>query len=334
MTPFLQEGENKSIHRQSNRQKTSFIHRSKSINDVIKTVDKVASSHSPIFIIGEKGTGKNFLAQYIHEKSSVRLGPLATLHCRSLSEAVLHTELFGFKGDDAILSSEGALRKADGGTLVLDDVSVLPLSVQEKLCHFIKTGDVVSSGSSYAVSVNTRLILIMNQEDESNHQLMKAFLDYLNPVQLRLPALSQRKEDISDLVHYFADKVAHSNMNGAKKIKIPNAIINILKLYRWPGNIRELKNVIEQLSLVCKSHTASVHDLPQHILDVSDQTLDFSYDPEMPLSEVNRLYILSALKHFTSKKRAAKALGITVKTLYNRLHEYGVFDRYAIHSRD
>ena len=335
MTPFLQEGESKSTHRRPATHKTSFIHRSKTIADMMKTVDKVASSHSSILIIGEKGTGKNFLAQYIHDKSAMRFGPLVTFHCSSLSEKVLHTELFGFKGDEAVLSSEGAMRRADGGTLVLDGVSTLPLSVQKKLCHFMKTGEVAPSGSSYAVSINTRLILIMDKENESSHRLTRTFLDYLNPIQLKLPNLSKRKEDISDLVRYFVTRLDHSNMrNGTKKMQVPNTVINVLKLYKWPGNVRELKNVVEQLSLVCKDHVASVHDLPQHILDVSDHAADMKYDPEMTLSEVNRLYILSALKHFTSKKRAAKALGITVKTLYNRLHEYGVFDRYAIHSRD
>ena len=339
MTPFLQEGEhNATIKRpesSSTRPKTSFIYQSKAIDKVMKVALKASTLETSVLIVGGRGTGKKALAQEIHNKSRIRFGPIFSLHCKSLSEKVLETELFGFKGDEITAGSEGAFRKADGGTLILDDASALPLSVQNKLCNYVQTGEITSVGSQVSVPVQTRLILTINKQDEKKDSVFsKQLYDHINPIRIEIPDLEKRREDISDLARYFLNSNVNESKTSSKKIHVTDPAMDALKCYKWPGNVRELRNICERAQIFCRNNKITVNDLPRHILDTSECSVQVKYDPSLKLSDVSRLYILSALKHFPSKKRAAQALGITVKTLYNRLHEYGIFDQYAIHSKD
>lgn len=335
MTPFLQEGEHNSIAKrpETNRVREIFIYRSKSMEKTVQKALKAGIVKDPVCISGGRGSGKKALALEIHRKSPVRFGPILSLHCRNLTEKIFNVELFGFKGDEVTASSEGAMRKTSGGTLILEDAGHLPLSVQEKLCQYIQTGYIQPVGSKTSVPVQTRLIFTINPQGENQDTLTQKFFEKINPISIYVPSLSKRKEDISDLVRCFLN-IEVNGERAKQKIHITNTALDALKCYKWPGNIKELKNLCERFRVFCQNDKVTVNDLPRHILDANECAVQIKYDPSLKLSDVSRLYILSALKHFPSKKRAAQALGITVKTLYNRLHDYGIFDRYAIHSRD
>ena len=336
MTPFLQEGglSLSSIDSQSSPEsaESTFIYRSKEIETMMKAVRKAAPLKTSILITGDKGVGKNCLARYIHSQSKVRLGHFETLHCGSLSQRVLESELFGFRGDKFTPSYEGALRTADGGTLLLQDITKMPLYIQEKFYQFLNTRKVTPVGSKCSYPVNVRIIYSTSEDEEIiGHRFSRKLYAKINPIRIKIPNLSQRKEDIPDLVRYFLSLDLTEAGKKRKKYIIKEQVMDALKCYKWPGNVRELKNVCEHFQ-VFANNEITVKDLPKQILDAEESSVKLSYDPTLTLSDINRVYILSALRHFPSKKRAAKALGITVKTLYNRLHEYGIFDKYAIHS--
>ncbi len=336
MTPFLQEGrlESAANTRTEEIHTRSFIYRSKIMDELVKRAYKVAGLKSPVLIVGEQGVGKKLLSLQIHEKSSRNYGPFVTLHCGSLAEQVLETELFGYKGDGITPSREGALQRADGGTLVLEEIGCMPLHIQEKFMSFLKMGAVTPVGGHRSAPVNVRVIYTSSSEKKLNDQggLNRALYNYVKNIRLEVPSLSHRKEDIPDLIRYFLSLNFNSSEGHRKKWMVTEQAMNALKCYRWPGNVRELKDICERFQCFVTNNEITVKELPHQILNTDECVVQVSYDPTLSLSDINRLYILSALKHFSSKKRAASALGITVKTLYNRLHEYGVFDRYAIHT--
>ena len=332
MTPFLQEGTcNNSVIRKDHKDKnkTSFIYRSPVMEDIAHIVKKIAPLQTPVFLFGSKGVGKKALANEIHSRSKVHFGPLVYLHCKNLPEEILNTEIFGFKGCETTDSSEGALRKADGGTLILDDADSLPVSIQEKLYRYLRTGEVMSVGSTVPTSIQARLIFtIHDKETNFQNKLTYKIYKQINPLRIEVPDLKDRREDITDLVFYFLSM----NEDQSSKTKVSEPALDALKCYRWPGNLKELKDICERVRIFCKNNEVTVTDLPRYFFDTDKCAIEIKYDPSLKLSDISRLYILSALKHFPSKKRAAQALGITVKTLYNRIHEYGIFDKYSVHS--
>ena len=337
MTPFLQEGQLDPVNtdKKSRLKSTkSLIYRSQVMDELIKRVHKVAALKSPVLIVGKQGVGKKLLALQIHEKSSRHYGAFISIHCDSLAEQVLETELFGYKGDDATPSKEGALQKADGGTLVLEEVASMPFYIQDKLMSSLKIGAVTPVGGRRSVPINVRVIYTASDEKKLNSQggLNRTFYNTIKNIRLEVPDLSKRKEDIPDLIRYFLSLNLNSSEGHRKKWNVTGQAMNALKCYRWPGNVRELKDICERFQCFATNNEITVKELPYQILNTDECVVQVSYDPSLSLEDINRLYILSALKHFPSKKRAANALGITVKTLYNRLHEYGVFDRYAIHA--
>ena len=338
MTPFLQAGRLDTVNtgRHSRKAKNttkSFIYRSQVMDELVQRAHKVAGLKSPVLIIGEQGTGKKLLAFQIHEKSSRNYGPFISIPCNSLAEQVLETELFGYKGDDVTPSKEGALQKADGGTLVLEEIGSMPFYIQDKFLSVLKIGAVTPVGSRRSIPINVRVIYTSSEEKKltSRGGLNRTFYNTMKNIRLEIPNLSKRKEDIPDLVRYFLSLNLNSSEDHRKKWTVTEQAMNALKCYRWPGNVRELKDMCERFQCFAKSNEITVKELPYQMLSTDECVVQVSYDPSLSLSDINRLYILSALTHFPSKKRAADALGITVKTLYNRLHEYGVFDRYAIH---
>ena len=337
MTPFLQVGRLSSVstgkRRKAKNTTKSFIYRSQIMDELVQRAYNVAGLKSPVLIVGEQGTGKKLLALQIHEKSSRNYGPCISIPCNSLAEQVLETELFGYKGDDVTPSKEGALQKADGGTLVLEEIGSMPFYIQEKFLSALKIGAVTPVGSRRSIPINVRVIYTSSEEKKltSRGGLNRTFYNTMKNIRLEIPNLSKRKEDIPDLIRYFLSLNLNSSEGHRKKWTVTEQAMNALKCYRWPGNVRELKDMCERFQCFAKSNEITVKELPYQMLNTDECVVQVSYDPSLSLSDVNRLYILSALRHFPSKKRAADALGITVKTLYNRLHEYGVFDRYAIH---
>ncbi|MFZ3230487.1 MAG: sigma-54 dependent transcriptional regulator [Pseudobdellovibrio sp.] len=316
----------------------TIIYKSDIMTQLMKMIERVAPSQANVLVLGESGTGKELIARAVHDKSQRRNKPFVAINCGALRETLLESELFGHeKGSftGAYTRKIGLAEAANGGTLFLDEVGELPLSIQAKLLRFIQEGEVFRVGGKEAIKVDIRLVCATNREldQEVVRGAFREDLFYrINTIVVSAPPLRRRKEDIPALVNYFLNSGSHSFMNRGKTID--EEAMQILIKYEWPGNIRELQNACERLQILSEGHMIMVNDLPESIRHpvIKDDGADF--DPAVPLYELEKKYILKALGHYGGNKtQAAQGLGITIKTLYNKLHEYGEFEKYAVHSK-
>ncbi len=322
----------------SDLRKPSIIYKSEVMHQVLKMVDRVAPSGAPVLILGESGTGKELIARSVHEKSQRADKPFIAINCGALRETLLESELFGHeKGafTGAYNRKIGLAEAASGGTLFLDEIGELSPGIQAKLLRFIQEGEVYRVGGKEPIKVNIRLISATNRELDSE-VLKGTFREDLyyriNTITVHSPPLRRRKEDIPLLVTYFLARGNSRILNRGQEMS-PEALQALMK-YEWPGNIRELQNLCERLQILADGHTIQVSDLPETILKPENKLVIGQYDPTLTLHELERRYIVEALKHFDGNKtQAANALGITIKTLYNKLHEYGEFENFAIHMK-
>ncbi len=322
----------------SDLRKPSIIYKSEVMHQVLKMVDRVAPSGAPVLILGESGTGKELIARSVHEKSQRADKPFVAINCGALRETLLESELFGHeKGafTGAYNRKIGLAEAASGGTLFLDEIGELSPGIQAKLLRFIQEGEVYRVGGKEPIKVNIRLISATNRELDSE-VLKGSFREDLyyriNTITVHSPPLRRRKEDIPLLVTYFLARGNSRILNRGQEMS-PEALQALMK-YEWPGNIRELQNLCERLQILADGHTIQVSDLPETILKPENKLVIGQYDPTLTLHELERRYIVEALKHFDGNKtQAANALGITIKTLYNKLHEYGEFENFAIHMK-
>ncbi len=322
----------------SDLRKPSIIYKSEVMHQVLKMVDRVAPSGAPVLILGESGTGKELIARSVHEKSQRADKPFVAINCGALRETLLESELFGHeKGafTGAYNRKIGLAEAASGGTLFLDEIGELSPGIQAKLLRFIQEGEVYRVGGKEPIKVNIRLISATNRELDAE-VLKGTFREDLyyriNTITVHSPPLRRRKEDIPLLVTYFLARGNSRILNRGQEMS-PEALQALMK-YEWPGNIRELQNLCERLQILADGHTIQVSDLPETILKPENKLVIGQYDPTLTLHELERRYIVEALKHFDGNKtQAANALGITIKTLYNKLHEYGEFENFAIHMK-
>ena len=322
----------------SDLRKPSIVYKSEVMHQVLKMVDRVAPSGAPVLILGESGTGKELIARAVHERSQRSDKAFVAINCGALRETLLESELFGHeKGafTGAYNRKIGLAEAASGGTLFLDEIGELSPGIQAKLLRFIQEGEVYRVGGKEPIKVNIRLISATNRELDSE-VLKGTFREDLyyriNTITIHSPPLRRRKEDIPMLVEYFLARGNSRVLNRGQEMS-PEAMQALVK-YDWPGNIRELQNLCERLQILADGHTIQVSDLPETILKPENKLVIGQYDPTLTLHELERRYIVEALKHFDGNKtQAANALGITIKTLYNKLHEYGEFENFAIHMK-
>ena len=316
----------------------AIIYKSDVMTQLMKMIERVSPSNASVLIMGESGTGKELIAKAIHEKSARKNKPFVAINCGALREALLESELFGHeKGSftGAYNKKIGLAEAANGGTLFLDEIGELPLSIQAKLLRFVQEGEMFRVGGKDPIKVDIRLVCATNREldQEVMRGNFREDLFYrINTIVISAPPLRRRKEDISLLVGHFLSSTIGSFMNRGKTID--EEAMKVLVKYDWPGNIRELQNTCERLQILSEGHMIMVNDIPENIRnpEVIDETLDF--DPQVPLYELEKRYILKALAHYGGNKtQAAQGLGITIKTLYNKLHEYGEFEKYAVHTK-
>jgi two-component system response regulator HydG len=326
---------NKSSSRSSDGK--SIVFNSDIMRQLMKMIDRVAASNANILILGESGTGKELMAQTLHEKSQRRTKPFVAINCGALRENLLESELFGHeKGSftGAYSRKIGLAEAANGGTLFLDEIGELAPGIQAKLLRFIQEGEIYRVGGKEPIKVDIRLISATNRnlEEEVSEGNFREDLYYrINTIALDVPPLRRRKEDIPALINHFLSTGHHSYLNRGKVMDVD--AMKAMLAYEWPGNIRELQNVCERLQILCDGQTITVNDLPENIRQPEANNEIHEFDPSVPLSELERRYIIRALAHFHGNKtQAANALGITIKTLYNKLHEYGEFDKFSVHS--
>ena len=312
-----------------NRSASNLIGSGKKLKDVLHLVDRVAPTAASVLVLGESGTGKELLARRIHELSPRKDQPFVAINCGAITESLLESELFGHeKGSftGAVNTKKGLAEVAHGGTLFLDEIGELPLALQSKLLRFLQEGEIFRVGGKEAIRVDVRIVSATNRNLETEilaGRFREDLFYRLNTITLQSPALRERMEDLKELMEHFASGL-YARMS-------PEAL-DLLRAYRWPGNIRELQNLTERLQILSGGTNIEAKDLPASIREqaITGGTLTLSGPPpvEMALEELERIHILRCLQHHEGNKtRAAQSLGITIKTLYNKLHRYGILDK-------
>ncbi|MDR3554738.1 MAG: sigma-54 dependent transcriptional regulator [Syntrophobacteraceae bacterium] len=287
---------------------------------------KIAPSKAAVFIQGESGTGKELFARYIHQQSGRKDNPFIALNCAALPDTLLESELFGYeKGafTGAIRNREGKFELAHTGTILLDEVTEIPFHLQAKLLRVLQEGEVDRLGGKYPVPVDVRVIATTNvriEEQVREGKFRKDLYYRLNVIPLRIPPLRERPGDILPLAEHFLER--YSAENGSKDVTLAPESLKMLAEYGWPGNVRELQNVIQRSVLISDSRVVG----PESIM------FDPGLEPDcaqpsglslMPLCEVEKLMIEKALGSVEGNRtRAAELLGISVRTLRNKLAEY------------
>lgn len=319
----------KTLVSQDNKQ-MQLIGKSPAILNVLAMVDKIAPTTATVLIQGESGTGKELIARRLHFKSERSTKPYVTVNCGALQEALLESELFGHeKGafTGAVAQKMGLCETADGGTLFLDEIGEMSLSIQAKLLRFLQEGEFYRIGGKRPIKVDVRVVSATNREleREVKESRFREDLFYrLNTITLRMPPLRKRKEDMPILVEFF---LKNSRFGGsAQQIKkVDPRVLDVFQNYDWPGNIRELQNTIERLKILAENNEIKLEDIPFGIRMPKNRTESSDFNLDMPLEDVEKNHILRALDYnHGNKTKTAQSLGITIKTLYNKLHRYGV----------
>jgi transcriptional regulator with PAS, ATPase and Fis domain len=310
-----------------------IVGRSPAILSTIAMVDKIAPTTATVLIQGESGTGKELIARRLHHRSERANKPYVTVNCGALQESLLESELFGHeKGSftGAVVQKMGLCETADGGTLFLDEIGEMSPQIQTKLLRFLQEGEFYRIGGKRPIKVDVRVVSATNKdlEIEVKAQRFREDLFYrLNTITLRMPPLRKRAEDIPMLVEFF---LKNSRFGGAAQQirKIDPRVIEAFQNYDWPGNIRELQNTIERLKILAENNEIRLEDIPFGIRmpkahKGGADSGDFAV--EMSLDDVEKSHILRTLAfNQNNKTKTAHSLGITIKTLYNKLHRYGI----------
>ncbi|MFN3740129.1 MAG: sigma-54-dependent transcriptional regulator [Thermodesulfovibrionales bacterium] len=305
-----------------------FLGNSNQIQQLLGLLEQVIPTKSNVLILGESGTGKGLIAELIHYNSPRKDKPFISINCSAIPETLLESELFGYKKGaftGAVSDKKGLITMADGGTLFLDEIGDMPISLQAKLLKVIETGEILPLGDTVKRLVDVRLIAATNTDLEKKVKEGKFREDLyyrLSVIEIRIPPLRERKEDIPVLVNNFIKTISEENKKPIKGID--NEAMTLLLQYPWPGNVRELKNVIERAVVLARGEYITANELPEKIraTGISRPALGTLKDA---LSEYERSLIVSAYKqHGHDKEATAKTLGIDLVTLYRKLKKYGI----------
>lgn len=317
-----------------------LVGKSEAIRKIYSLIERVADSRATILIHGESGTGKRMIAHAIHRADRKRRNkPFIEISCGALPRDIIESELFGHtKGafTSAITDRKGRFELAHGGTMLLDDIDSLPLELQTKLLRVLQQREFERVGDHKTIKVDVRIIATTNQ-DIRRAVIEKRFREDLyyriNVISLHVPPLRERADDLSLLVNHFVHYYAKEN---SKKIKgVSEDALNALMKYGWPGNIRELENIIERAVILDVDNIVRKDDLPEILLnehafiDAESKPSvihSFSTPLKQALQEPEKIHIIRVLKEVGgNKKAAAKKLGVNRTTLYNKLRKYNIF---------
>jgi len=305
---------------------------SRAMEDVLRKIRLVSPTRMNVLIQGESGTGKELVARAIHAMSPRRLKPFLPLNCAAIPETLLESELFGHeKGafTGAVAARQGKMEAAEGGTLFLDEVGDMSLSLQAKLLRAIEQKEISRVGGSPVIKVDVRILAATNSDLKgkvAGKEFREDLFYRLNVFSIVVPPLRERREDIPKLVDQLLEEIARDN-KAARKAVSPETHKTLLA-YRWPGNVRELRNAMEVAALVARGEAIEPEDLPP---EVTGKAIPPSHEWPIPLpaprtlQEIERDAIQAALKETGGNKtRAAKILGIGLRTLHRKFKEYGL----------
>src|SRR5436190_10940555 len=293
----------------------------------MELVEKVAPSKASVVITGQSGTGKEMVARAIHQLSPRRDRPFIAINCSAIPSTLIESEMFGhergaFTGADQ--RRLGAWELADGGTLFLDEVGEIPIELQAKFLRVLEEERLRRLGGKSEIAVDVRVISATNRElkDEIKGQRFREDLYFrLNVFHINLAPLKERHEDIPVLVQHFIDRFSRDA--GKKLHGVSPQAMKLLTDYGWPGNIRELRTTLERAAILCGSGVIEAEHLPSAVAAGGGESAYLKLPYGLPLREIEKEYILATLTRLQNNKaRTAQALGISEKTLYNKLYRY------------
>jgi len=305
---------------------------SKKMQEVFRLIEMVAPSTASVLITGESGTGKELVARTIHTQSSRKDKPFVAINCAAIPETLIESEIFGHeKGafTGALERRVGCFELAEGGTLLLDEIGEMPIGTQAKLLRVLEDRKLRRLGSKVETTVDVRVVAATNKHPEeavAKGELRNDLYYRLNVFSINMPPLREHKEDLPELVKNLIGEI--DAKHGRNVAMVSEAVMNVFHSYSWPGNVRELRNVLERAIIVCEGSVIETRHLPPGFGQVT---------PKPPVLEANavrlgvgttvgeaeRLLIMKTLESTNNNKtRAAEILGISLKTLHNKLKEY------------
>ncbi len=313
---------------------SSIIGHSPAFESLLRSAQVVAATDVTVLLKGETGTGKEVLANAIQKESNRKNAPFITLNCAALPEGLVESELFGHKKGaftGAVSHKKGLLQAAEGGTLFLDEINSLPLSIQAKLLRFIESGECLAVGETKPYKADVRIIAATNADllkQIDAGEFRQDLFFRLNVVPLDIPPLKQRTEDIEELskhfFHQFAEKYS------VPETKFSKLALKKLRAYSWPGNIRELRNLCERLSILLAGKTIEPENLPHEFFENIAVDEPVSSDFVLPenglrLDTLEANIIQQALSRTKgNRSKSARLLGISRDTLLYRIQKYGL----------
>jgi len=313
---------------------TDLIGAAPAMQRVLELVRKVAPSAASVVIQGESGTGKEVLARAIHSLSPRRDGPFLALNCSAIPPTLIEAELFGYERGaftGAVERRLGDFELASGGTLFLDEVGELPLELQGKFLRVLEERRVRRLGGRAEVEVDVRVLCATQgdlREEIRGGRFREDLYFRLHVFTVELPPLRERREDIPLLVQHFVEKF---NAETGRRVQgVTPAAMAVLQGHAWPGNIRELRNVLERAMILVEGDLIEVAQLPPELVPGPPQAASLRLPLDLTLDEVERRYLLATLRRLGGNKaRTAEALGVSEKTLYNKLNRYSAEGRRA-----
>jgi Nif-specific regulatory protein len=304
-----------------------LIGSSKKMFDVLKVVSKIAPTDASVIIYGENGTGKDLVAHILHTNSRRSASPCITINCGAIPADLLESELFGYESGaftGAAKPKPGKIELAHGGTLFLDEIGELSVNLQAKLLRVIQTREIERLGSVQSRKIDIRIIAATNRnipEMVASGSFREDLYYRLKVIELTMPALRERREDVAELASFFVKKYS-----AGRQIPITSEAMNILESYTYPGNVRELENIMQRAVVLMKEHEIGAADLPPEIIDEekSEPMIAGGKSLEEAETEFRKLYILRVLRQAKSKSEAAQMLGINRTHFYKLLSQLGI----------
>ncbi len=322
------QAENRSLRKnlQAKREHYGLLGNSPSLCQLREKIAMIADSRGTVLLQGESGTGKEVAARALHLASSRCDGPFIRLNCAAIPESLLESELFGYERGaftGAVQARQGKFELANGGTLLLDEISEMPFAMQAKLLRVLQEREFMRLGAKYSTKADVRIVATTNKilrEEIAAKRFREDLYFRLNVIPLTLVPLRQRKEDIPLLANHFVETFCAEN--NKPLLSISEGAMTSLVRMDWPGNVRQLQNVIERAVIMCTGE-----ELDEAILDLADEmdsaACDVTIPTNMTLKDMEQELILRKLRYTRGNRtQAAKELGISVRTLRNKLHLY------------
>lgn len=311
----------------------SFLYASENMKSVMETIEKIKNVKNPCLILGETGTGKTFLAKYMHQQSIRKQKPFVAVNCACMNPNLIESELFGYKkgafSGANTAGKKGIVEIADGGTLFLDEISEIPYDLQGKLLHFIQDQEFMALGSEKKQKVDVKIIAATNRNlaDMVKAKTFREDLYYrLNIFEVSIPPLRERKNDIEVLIRHYLEKYNECHF---RNHTLSEDAMEILLRYKWPGNVRELSHVMEKVVVLTNGKEIKTENLPKMIFDIGENKYEEKQEEPSEkkslreaLEDVERRMVQEAYQKYQNSVKVAQALGVSQPTAYRLIKKY------------